>query len=237
MATTQRVVIKTPTDARKYLVSIQQDFKDIDGDDEHVMSEQFCPRCHGSGSYSFCPGYGSACFRCVVQGFPRRWMEKFNVVNWARHLRKKETARLAAQRRQRKRSDAKLEHQRDWCEKKGHGRLTFAELDQKKSDERAAKRAEKAALSDWVGSVGERVTVSAKLVFTTEVFGQFGSSTLYKFETADNDQISWFTTSYIDVDQGSPITLTGRVKKHDEYQGAKQTIMTRCKVEVTGDES
>lgn len=30
-----------------------------------ILETQTCTRCHGSGQYSYCPGYGTTCFKCA----------------------------------------------------------------------------------------------------------------------------------------------------------------------------
>jgi hypothetical protein len=42
--------------------------------------------------------------------------------------------------------------------------------------------------------------------------------------------LTWFASKGV-LQEGDTVLLTGTVKKHDEYNGQKQTIMTRCKTE------
>jgi uncharacterized OB-fold protein len=55
-------------------------------------------------------------------------------------------------------------------------------------------------------------------------------------EFCDNsgNVLVWFTSSAPEVEIGDRVRLTGTVKRHGEYQGVRQTVMTRCKVAPSG---
>jgi hypothetical protein len=100
---------------------------------------------------------------------------------------------------------------------------------------RERERAAKAALPSldaYVGTVGKRETFSATLEHVTGYDTQYGYTTVLKFRTAEGALLVWKASS-TDIersDVGKAYKVTGSVKSHEEYKGAKQTILTRCKV-------
>lgn len=97
-----------------------------------------------------------------------------------------------------------------------------------KQIEQEQRHVETKGLSEYVGNIGEKITVDvkeAKLVTSWETV--YGWTHLYKFVTADNNVLVWKASkSY----EGEPKRITGTVKDHKEYDGEKQTILTRCKI-------
>lgn len=82
--------------------------------------------------------------------------------------------------------------------------------------------------SDYIGSVGEKIAVDvkeAKLVTSWETL--YGWTHLYKFVTTDNNVLVWYASRAY---EGEPTRITGTVKDHKEYDGEKQTVLTRCKI-------
>ncbi len=123
---------------------------------------------------------------------------------------------------------------------------------------KARQRAERAArptLNAHVGEVGARVTfgLPAKtgkkgqplkgapcvlrtepvtLDFVTGYETEFGYTTVLKFRTNDGATLVWkaSSTEIGRDDVGRRFTIAGTVKKHDEYKGEKQTLLSRCDV-------
>jgi hypothetical protein len=90
-----------------------------------------------------------------------------------------------------------------------------------------AKKAELTG-STHVGSVGDRCEfrVTLNRVFDTE--NDFGVSHGHFFLDADGNVLVWWTgTKRLDV--GTVYELRGTVKRHSEYKGTKQTLLSRCK--------
>ncbi len=91
--------------------------------------------------------------------------------------------------------------------------------------------------SEHVGEVGERRSFALTLQshrsfetqFRTRVGMQYGWKTVYSFRDEQDNVFVWFTTDGNDqLTQGQCYTVVGTVKKHDEYKGTKQTILSRC---------
>ncbi len=85
--------------------------------------------------------------------------------------------------------------------------------------------------SDYVGEVGQRVDInvtSATCVSSWETY--FETTTyLYKFTDTDDNVLVWFASSPIE-DTSRVVSIKGTVKEHSEFNGIKQTVLTRCKV-------
>lgn len=106
-------------------------------------------------------------------------------------------------------------------------------------------KARKASLglteSQYVSTDGTRLRdIKATVYGYTSIANEFGGSTIiYRFLTDDGNVLVWFSsTGSVDglgsmcaVDR-TPVTITGTVKRHSEYQGVKQTTLNRCKVEI-----
>ena len=89
---------------------------------------------------------------------------------------------------------------------------------------------EKDKLSDYVGEVKGKVTVPAKeFRCVTTLYSQFGTTYLYKWVDTNDNIFVWYASNPV-VDEDLVIEVTGTVKEHSEYRGAKQTVLTRCKV-------
>lgn len=87
-----------------------------------------------------------------------------------------------------------------------------------------------ASRSEWVGE--EKGKVSNLPVVLTNIRGyesRFGYSQVVTFMNGENI-INWFTAVNIEYEIGTPLLLSGTVKKHDTYNDKNTTIMTRCKL-------
>lgn len=86
--------------------------------------------------------------------------------------------------------------------------------------------------SNFVGNVGERIEITAKLTKVIAIESeQWGTSYLHKFEAKSGDRFSWFCSSSPWDEQEEPYTFLGTVKKHqDDPKWGKETQLSRCKV-------
>ena len=99
---------------------------------------------------------------------------------------------------------------------------------QKKRDEEQKKSQE---TSNYVGNVGDKVTVEVKEAkYITSWEGAYGTTHLYKFWDKDGNVLTWFASKLIEVSPENVKKITGTVKAQEEYQGVKQTVLTRVKV-------
>lgn len=88
--------------------------------------------------------------------------------------------------------------------------------------------------SNWVGSEKERLEDTVTCVFTKVIENEFdmygnGIKTLVKFVTKDGNCLTWFASGEVDFNIGEEYTIKFTVKKHDMYNGDKQTMVNRVK--------
>lgn len=101
------------------------------------------------------------------------------------------------------------------------------EQKQKEIEQSARKEAEK--VSNYVGTIGEKVTFTAeKAALLTSYPTEYGYTYIYKFISNGNVFV-WFSSRSVEGIQDG-CTIKGTVKSHSEREGVKQTILTRCKV-------
>lgn len=88
-------------------------------------------------------------------------------------------------------------------------------------------RAEK---SEHFGEVKKREIWELTPVRWNEIEGEWGTTYIVGFLSKDGNEAVWFASRNPDLEMGHTYKIKGTVKKHDEYQGAKQTHLTRCVV-------
>lgn len=86
--------------------------------------------------------------------------------------------------------------------------------------------------SEYIGEEKERLRdLHVTLVGSRTVESYYGTSILYTFKMGDN-VLTWFCSGAglnEDIENGDTVLLTGTVKKHQIYNGVKQTVLNRCK--------
>ena len=102
-------------------------------------------------------------------------------------------------------------------------------------------------VSEHVGNVGDKISVKVTYINTHTYDSQFGSSHIHLFIDDNGNIFKWSTgtglkftvkddhanyTQWYPLDNGATVQLVGKIKSHDEYNGKKQTVLTRCKYEV-----
>lgn len=105
---------------------------------------------------------------------------------------------------------------------------------QKKREEELADAPE----SNYVGVIGERLkNVRVEVTFAKEIETMYGMSTLYAFKDAlGNIFKTFYSGTSIELKNGDVVLLTGTVKKHNEYQGRKETMLNRIIVKDAPEE-
>lgn len=118
-----------------------------------------------------------------------------------------------------------------YCRMNAFGYIAYAPVAFKnlmKKREQEQDREEAKGLSEYVGNVGERITAEVKDVkLVTSWETVYGFTHLYKFTTIDNNVLVWYASKCIDENVQK---IAGTIKDHKEYDGEKQTVLTRCKV-------
>lgn len=102
--------------------------------------------------------------------------------------------------------------------------------------ERAARDAKRATMKH-VGTVGKR-EVFAGLTVTRSIdcTSDFGPSTLYIFEDAQGNELSW-KTGTVDLRVGEVVELKATVVEHRTWKDTPQTKLSRAKVLATANEA
>ena len=123
-----------------------------------------------------------------------------------------------------------------FCKANHFGRLAYIPVAYKKYLERKARfearEAENAlasAQSNYVGEIGQRITIEcskAELITSWET--QYGYTYLYKFTDTNGNVFVWFASRTIESKDG--MSIKGTVKDHNERDGVKQTILSRVAV-------
>ena len=108
-------------------------------------------------------------------------------------------------------------------------------LREKEQEINRRKRYDDGKNSVYVSEVGKRDRFEVTLVYMRSFESTFGTMHMHKFKDAAGNVIIWFAsniywnpTTKQDIDLGDTVVLTGTVKAHEEYEGVKQTIITRC---------
>lgn len=88
------------------------------------------------------------------------------------------------------------------------------------------------ATSTYLGTEGERLFVDVQVlkVMTIGEFSPYGPKQLHKLVTPGGHLLTWFSTASESLEVGKTYAVKLTVKKHEEYQGTKQTIVSRVAV-------
>lgn len=90
-------------------------------------------------------------------------------------------------------------------------------------------------VTEFVGVVGARLkglrlTVDKVIPI---MGGEWGDSSLHVMVDAGGNKLTWKSSTKT-LETGSTYTVTGTVKKHDDSKYGKQTVLSRCVVELVG---
>lgn len=122
---------------------------------------------------------------------------------------------------------------------KGEKRATWSEkqiLALTAAVERAERDLAAASVSSYFGNVGDRVTVDVTVErtgqFEVAAFGYAGrrghTNTMFIVTMTDGKGHYFVSKSTsFNATKGDTFTMTGTIKKHEEYKGMKQTVVTR----------
>ncbi len=99
--------------------------------------------------------------------------------------------------------------------------------------EREVERASAATkTNEHVGEVGAMVNFEDLTIVALRYFdGDYGVTTLVKFEDAEGHLLTWFASGEKDYEVGQEFPVfRGKVKAHTEYKGRLETRLSHCKV-------
>lgn len=89
------------------------------------------------------------------------------------------------------------------------------------------KRFEDGKNSQHFGEIGKRGEYELTLTFSKQFENEYGISTLMKFMDRAGNVAVWWASGGKDWQQGETFKVKATIKGHDEYQGVKQTALTR----------
>lgn len=99
---------------------------------------------------------------------------------------------------------------------------------QQREAAKAAERNKQARESTFQGTVGQRLTFVAESVKCLScIDGMYGYQYFWQLVDEHGNVYTWSTGNGLDPEK--KYTVTGTVKKHEEFRGVQQTQLTRCK--------
>jgi hypothetical protein len=84
--------------------------------------------------------------------------------------------------------------------------------------------------SEYQGTVKDRIRISATCYNAFLSEGMYGITQICKLKDSKGNVFSWFNTGRKRLETGTKYNLTGTVKKHQEYRGTRETVLTRCRI-------
>ena len=77
------------------------------------------------------------------------------------------------------------------------------------------------------GDVGRKFVTDVTVESVRSVETQYGTSGFHRMRDNDGRLLVWWCSGTRWLNEGERVTITGRVKGHDEYRGEQQTTVTR----------
>jgi len=226
----------------------------VRGESGYLRRHENCPRCAGQGGSQHWRPDGGVCYQCRGRRTIPVTHRVFNEEKLAKlNEAADKKAAVKAEAAQRK-LDAQIVEFQVWAEphKKllggiaaatgnsflanlsvkllAHSQLTERQLEAAANAiERQAEREAEGRASEFVGEVKDRIEFEAIVLGVYGTEGHYGHTDIVKFKNADGNMFTWFASDYTTLERGDRMSIKGTIKKHDEYRGVKQTILTRCK--------
>lgn len=98
-------------------------------------------------------------------------------------------------------------------------------------DQLEIKKAEKQKqLNEWVGDIKQRMEFEVRVVSIKVIDGYYNPVRIHRMLDDEGRTLVWFANTNADMEKGSTYHIKGTVKKHDEYEGWKQTHLSRVAV-------
>ena len=187
-----------------------------------------CPRCGGQGGRSEWAYTGWTCFECggdgqskepkIVKVYTPEWQARIDARRQAKA--EAEAARIAEEEARQERIRKEVEETARLAEER-----------------RLAEEKKRKAISQYVGEVGQKITINATYMhsawYTTHIGWTEEKLYIHNCKDAWLNTIIWKTQKGLPegIEEGDLVTITGTVKAHDEYKDEKQTALIRCKIQ------
>ncbi|WBB94134.1 hypothetical protein [Verrucosispora sp. WMMC514] len=86
-------------------------------------------------------------------------------------------------------------------------------------------------VNEFTGQPGERLELTVRVKSIRYTAGDWGTTTIYTLVGDDKRVYKWFASTDALGETADVVRrIKGTVKKHDEYEGTRSTVLTRCKV-------
>lgn len=110
------------------------------------------------------------------------------------------------------------------------------DMAKRRREEKLAAKKAKGAQSQYVANEGDKIEVKTNdFVCVTCWDTQYGTTYLFKFHDENGNEFIWYASrGFANPERVNKVI--GKVKLHQEYQGVKETVLTRCKVEYSEEE-
>ena len=81
-----------------------------------------------------------------------------------------------------------------------------------------------------LGAIGDRLELRVTVTRINGPYaGEFGDSYLCVMESEEHDLLCWWTGENLSFEEGNTYHIRGTVKKHDEFNGTRQTHLQRVR--------
>ena len=79
----------------------------------------------------------------------------------------------------------------------------------------------------YIGNIKDRINIHVKLISVKKAEGYYGITFIHTFTDQENHNIVWFGSKHCGYDINMSFTMKATIKDHKEYNGIKQTVITR----------
>jgi hypothetical protein len=101
---------------------------------------------------------------------------------------------------------------------------------QEEAERRAEDEAARKAVSQWIGTIGERIERHVVLVDRRSFESTYGRRSICRLRDDAGNVLVWFTNGVLGMRVGETGTIKGTVKEHSAYQGERQTVLQRVTI-------
>ena len=95
--------------------------------------------------------------------------------------------------------------------------------------EKMKKKLPQEPASEHIGQVGDKVDLEVTYTRTGSFQTAFGTTWVHNFKDAAGNILIWKTSACSGFEKDT-LRIKATIKAHDEYNGVKQTVLTRCKI-------
>ena len=114
-----------------------------------------------------------------------------------------------------------------YCKRTHFGYIAYAPVAYEKYSEVLEKNNAERDASAYVGEIGQRITIDVSdMKLLSKWANDYGFTYLYKITDSAGNIMVWYASKTIEKSD----RIRATIKAHSEYNGVKQTVITRCSV-------